>query len=182
MAKSQSETGKVVMAVVGRPHGVRGEVRVRTFTADPLALGNYGPLSGSNGITYRVDSVRPGKKGVIVRFATIDSREDAERLGGVELSVDREVLPTDALAKGEFYHADLIGLRVVDTAGTDHGQIVAIHDFGGGDLLELSAAGGHSPMIPFTDAAVPVVDLAAGRIVVDPVAAGLADTEDDDAV
>lgn len=175
-----AEAGRQVhMATIGAPHGVRGEVRVKTFTGDPLALGDYGPLADREGRKFKLLDIRPAKTVVVVRFKGIDSREKAEALNGVELFVARSVLPDEELEEGEFFHEDLIGLKVVDIAGDPRGTVIAVHDFGGGDLLEISGAGRKSVLIPFTHAAVPEIDFDAGQITVEPVAAGLVDTDDD---
>src|SRR5690606_18320146 len=96
------------MAVIGAPHGIRGEVRVKTFTGDPLALGDYGPLRAADGRKFTVASIRPAKNVVVVRFKEITSRDAAEAVTGIELFIDRAALPDD-LEDDEFYHADLIG-------------------------------------------------------------------------
>lgn len=164
----------VQMAVIGAPHGVRGEVRVKTFTADPLALGDYGPLSDEEGRTYTVAALRPARNVLVARFREIDSREKAEAATGVALYVERSALPQD-LEADEFYHADLIGLAVRDETDDEIGTVTAMHDFGGGDIIELALAGRRSAMVPFTLAAVPEVAIAEGFIRIDSVAAGLVD-------
>lgn len=171
---------KVHMATIGAPHGVRGEVRVRTFTGDPMALGDYGPLADEKGRKFAVLDIRPAKTVVVVRFKGVDSREKAEALNGVELFVDRAVLPDEDLDEDEFFHEDLVGLKVVDAAGAPRGTVIAVHDFGGGDILEIGGRGKKSVMIPFSQAAVPVIDFDAGQITVEPVAAGLAESGDED--
>lgn len=171
---------KVHMATIGAPHGVRGEVRVRTFTGDPLALGDYGPLADEKGRKFAVLDIRPAKNVVVVRFKGIDSREKAEALNGAELFVDRAVLPDEELDEDEFFCEDLIGLKVVDVEGAPRGTVIAVHDFGGGDILEIGGAGRKSVMIPFSQAAVPAIDFSAGQITVEPVAAGLVEGGDED--
>jgi 16S rRNA processing protein RimM len=170
-------TSDVLMGVIGAPHSVRGELRVKTFTGDPLALGAYGPLSDAAGRTFTVAAIRPQKTVVVVRFKEVKTREQAEALNGTELFVDRAALPPD-LEDGEFYHSDLIGLEVRDADGNSYGRVAAIHNFGSGDIIELK--GDKGAMIPFTHAAVPDIDIKAGRMTVDPVAAGLVDDEDDE--
>lgn len=164
----------ILMAAIGAPHGLRGELRVKTYTGDPLALGDYGPLRSGDGRAFTVAALRPGKNVVIVRFAEVHDRTAAEALSGTELFVERDALPAD-LEEDEFYHADLIGLEARDAAGTVLGRIAAIHDFGGGDIIELRRPAGQSAMIPFTRDAVPSIDVEAGIVVVDAVAAGLED-------
>lgn len=167
----------ILMAVIGAAHGLRGEVRVKTFTGDPLALGDYGPLRTQDGRVFTVAELRPGKTVVVARFAEVRDRNSAEALTGTELFVEREALPGD-LEEDEFYHADLIGLKARDAAGTVLGRIAAIHDFGGGDVIELRLADGASAMIPFTREAVPALDIQAGFIIVDAIAAGLGEVPD----
>lgn len=169
----------VQMAVIGAPHGTKGEMRVRVFTGDPVALGDYGPLHDAAGRTFEVVSVRPAKEVSIVRFKNITTREAAEALNGVALFIDRAALPGD-LEEEEFYHADLIGLAVRDENGAEIGTVSAIHDFGAGDILELKRKDGPSIMIPFTRAAVPEVAPSKGFIRIDSLAAGLAEEDGGD--
>lgn len=169
----------VVLGVGGAPHGIKGELRIKTFTEDPLAIAGYGPLTGSDGRSYEIASVRPSKNVVVARIKGIDSREAAEALNGVEFAVPRSALGEEAPDGEEFFHADLIGLAAVDTAGGRYGRVTAVHDFGGGDMLELAISARKSAMIPFSKAAVPSIDVAAGTITVDPVAAGLVDEDGD---
>jgi 16S rRNA processing protein RimM len=154
----------VLLATIGAPHGVRGEVRVKSFTAEPMSLGDYGPLAAADGRRFDIERLRPAKQVVIAKFRGIDDRDSAEALNGTELYVDREALP--AAGEDEFYHADLIGLTALREAGEALGTIVAIHDFGAGDILEIAPARGPSLLVPFTRAAVPHVDMADGRVIV----------------
>lgn len=163
----------VLMAVIGAPHGVRGEIRARVYTEDPLALPDFGPLRDESGRSFEVRSVRPAKNVVVMRLSGVETREAAEALKGISLYVARSRLPDDALEDDEFFQADLIGLDVRDAGGKTYGTVRAVYNFGGGDILELAEAGKRSVMIPFSDAAVPDIDLEAGFVVVDPMAAGL---------
>lgn len=165
-------TDMILLGVVGAAHGIKGEVRVKTFTGDPLALGGYGPLSAGDGRSFRIVAIRANKAGAVVRFEEVTTREQAEALNGTELSVPRTALPDD-LGEDEFYHTDLIGLEARDGEGTVWGRVAAVHEFGGGTVIELNGRKG--VMIPFTRAAVPTIDLEAGTITVDPVPAGLVD-------
>ena len=167
----------VQMAVIGAPHGVKGEVRVKTFTADPLALGDDGPLFTKDGRSFEVVDIRPANTVVVVRFKQVKDRNAAEALTGAELFVDRSALPDEG-EEDEFYHADLVGLAVRDETGAEIGKIAAVQNFGGGDVLELAMAGRKDVLIPFTQAAVPVVDIEGGFIEVDAVAAGLVDEDE----
>lgn len=144
---------------------------MKSFTADPEDVGAYGPLFDKDGRRYTVKAARASKNVVIVRFAEVADRNHAERLNGLELFVDRAALPEEG--EDEYYLADLVGLVARRTDGEVIGEIVAFHDFGAGDILEIAPEGGASVMIPFTQEAVPELDLELGHIVVEPVAAGL---------
>jgi 16S rRNA processing protein RimM len=168
----------VEMAVIGAAQGIRGEVRVKSFTGDPMAIGDYGPLFDEAGRAYEIVDIRPGKTVVIVRFKGVGDRTAAEALNGTLLFVDRSQLPTE-LEEGEFYHADLVGMQAFDEEGAPLGRVSAVFDFGGGDLLEITGGGRKPVLVPFTQAAVPTVDPDAGRIVVDRTAAGLLEAEED---
>lgn len=165
----------VLMAVIGAAHGVSGEVRVKSFTQDPLSLGDYGPLSAADGRAFTVSSIRPAKTVVVVRFREIGDRTAAEALSGTELFVPRARLPAD-LEEDEFYYADLVGLEARTPDGVVLGRIVAVHDFGAGEVIEVKGGKGVS-MIPFTRVAVPKVALAEGHVLIDPLAAGLLDED-----
>ena len=167
----------VQMAVIGAPHGVKGEVRVKTFTGDPLALGDYGPLRAADGRIFTVAAIRPAKTVVVVRFKEIASREAAEAVTGTELFIDRSALPDD-LDDDEFYHADLIGLVVRDETGSSIGKVAAIQNFGGGDIVEVALAGRRTVMIPFTLAAIPEISVRDGFIRIDSAGAGLVEEDD----
>jgi 16S rRNA processing protein RimM len=162
----------VLMGVIGAAHGIRGEVRVKSFTQDPLALADYGPLSTQDGRTFTIADIRPAKTVVVARFKEVRDRDAAEALAGTELFVERALLPQD-LDEDEFYYADLIGLEIRDLEGAAIGKVAAVHDFGAGDIIEMRGTSGGSVMIPFTRTAVPTVALKDGHIVVDPQAAGL---------
>ena len=167
----------VQMAVIGAPHGVKGEVRVKTFTGDPLALGDYGPLRSADGRTFTVAAIRPAKTVVVVRFREIAGREAAEAVTGTELFIDRSALPDD-LDDDEFYHADLIGLAVRDETGASVGKVVAVQNFGGGDIVEVALTGRRTVMIPFTLAAIPEISVRDGFIRIDSAGAGLVEEDD----
>jgi len=168
----------VLLAVIGAAHGIKGEVRVKSFTGDPAALGEYGPLFDKTGRAFEIESIRPQQDVVIVQFKGVADRTEAERLNSTELFVDRSRLPpADA---EEFYHEDLIGLAVRDESGTMIGKVTAVQNFGGGDVLELRVHGRKGVLIPFTHAAVPEIFVGEGYIRIDTVAAGLIDAEDSD--
>lgn len=166
---------RVLIGVVVRPHGVRGLVRIRSFAADPAALGAYGPVSDRDGRrSFRIEPVSVDKDMVTARVAGVADRDAAESLRGMELFLPRTALP--APADEEYYHHDLVGLAAVSTEGADLGRVVAVENFGAGDVLELLLPSGRPAMVPFTRDFVPVVDIAAGRVVVD-AAPGVLDGE-----
>jgi 16S rRNA processing protein RimM len=159
--------GHVCVGAVAGAFGVQGEVRLKSFCADPEGIGDYGPLIDGAGTAYEVRLDRPVKGGFAARLTGVKTREQAEALKGTRLYAPREALPS--LPDDEYYHADLIGLDVVDPSGAPLGRVRAVHDFGAGDLLEVVAPTLRQPaLIPFTREAVPTVDLAARRIVADP--------------
>lgn len=169
----------IQLAVIGAAHGIRGEVRVKTFTDDPLAIADYGLLYDGQGKAYEVLEARSAKTVVVVRFKGVNDRNAAEALNGTELFIDRSQLPDDELDEDEFFQTDLIGLEALDADGKSYGVVSALFDFGGGDLIELSLKGKRPMLIPFTEAAVPEIDFEKGTIRVDPYAAGLIADEDD---
>jgi len=168
----------IQMAVIGAAHGIKGELRVKTFTGDPLALGDYGPLYSQDGRAFEIDDIRPAGDVVVVRFRDIRDRTVAESLTGTALFVDRSVLPAEE--EDEFYHADLVGLAVRDETGAEAGKVTAVQNFGGGDILEITFRGRKAVLIPFSQAAVPEVAVAQGFVRIDTIAAGLAEDADED--
>jgi 16S rRNA processing protein RimM len=159
---------RICVARIGAAHGLRGEVRLNSFTGDPLAVAHYGPLETEDGKrSFTIDTWRQGKGFLVVRFEGVDDRTAAERLRHLDLYVPRSRLPEPE--PDEFYHADLIGLAAVTSDGAAVGTVVAVQNFGAGDLLEIQpAAGGATIMLPFTEAIVPKVDIAGGSIMVVP--------------
>lgn len=159
---------RVCVARIGAAHGVRGEVKLWSFTADPLAVASYGPLESADGAQrFEIEALQPGKGCFIARLAGVQDRSAAERLANLELYVPRQRLPPSE--HGEFYYFDLIGLAVEDREGAALGTVVAVQNFGAGDLLEVQPlAGAETVLLPFTETVVPVVDIAAGRLVVKP--------------
>ena len=155
---------RVLLATIGAAHGVRGEVRVKPFTADPLAIGEYKPLLAEDGRAFEIERLRPAGNVLVVKFRGVDDRTAAEALNGLALHAERAALPP--AEEDEFYHADLIGLTAVNEAGETLGTIEAVLNFGAGDILEITPARGPSLLVPFTNAAVPHIDIAAGRIVI----------------
>lgn len=158
---------RILIATIGAAHGVKGEVRVRSFTTEPQAFADYGPLATEDRGRLEIERLRPAKGDVLIaKLRGIDDRNAAEALNGLSLYVERSALP--APEAGEFYHADLIGLVAFDPSGAPLGRVVAVHDFGAGDILDIRAEDGPSLLVPFTNAAVPDVDIPGGRITVAP--------------
>lgn len=167
----------ICLGVVGRPHGVKGLVRIRPFTEDPEAIAAYGPLTDrKTGRRFTVSVANVTKGMVIARIEGVEDRDGAEALKGTELWVDRGVLP--AIEDEEaFYHHDMIGLRAEGRDGEAIGEVVGVENYGAGDLLELRTSEGRLILVPFTRAMVPEVDIEGGRVVIEP-AAGLLDEEE----
>ena len=164
---------RVLLGVVAAPHGVRGLVRIRSFTEDPMAIAAYGPLSDETGKKqYRVEALSAARGAVLARIEGVADRTAAEALRGLRLYVERSALP--ATGEREWYEADLIGLAAVGRDGRDWGKVVAFHDFGAGSVMEVS---GGAVMLPFTDEAVPEIDVEGGKVLVDPPAGLLAGGE-----
>ena len=159
---------RVCVAQIGAAHGIRGEVRLRSFTEDPSAFTAYGALESEDGTRqFEIESLRPANDGFVARLKGVGDRNAAERLTNIKLYVPRDRLPP-VEDDNTFYHADLVGLAAVTPDGAMFGTIKAIHNFGAGDLIEIARADGEALMLPFTDATVPTVDIKAGRIVVVP--------------
>ena len=159
-------TERICVGAFAGSFGVAGEVRLKSFCAEPEAIADYGPLYTEDGSrSFSVTLTRPVAGGLGARVQGVQTREQAEALQGVSLFVDRSQLPN--LPDDEYYHSDLIGLEVRDTGGAVLGQVTAMHNHGAGDLLEVGGPGRKVLLLPFTMAVVPTVDLAAGRVVVD---------------
>lgn len=162
---------KICLGVITGASGVQGEVKIKPYTGDPQDVGVYGPvdLVGQSeevrgGVDIKI--VRVAKDAVIARLEGIEDRDAAEALRDLELYVDRTVLSVEE--EDEYYHADLVGLTVEDLSGATLGTVTAVHDFGAGEMLEVSLAAGGIAMLPFTEAAVPQVLIGEGRIIADP--------------
>ena len=164
-AKAAQPDRRVLLGTIVAPHGVRGLVKVRSFTDDPSDIVSYGPLQDTQGRAVGLTLRGPIKGGLLAAVAGVEDRDAAEAMRGVKLYVPREALPaTDD--EEEYYYADLIGLRVETADGAALGRVKAVHDFGAGDVLEVVFEAGGSELLPFTRDMVPVVDLAGGRLVV----------------
>ena len=156
----------ICVARIGAAHGVRGAVKLWTFTEDPLAVKDYGPLLTKDGARqFEVTHAREAKDHLVATIKGVDTREDAERLNGIELYIAREKLPDTG--DDEYYHADLIGLAAVTTSNEPLGRVAAIHNFGAGDIIEIAPPHGPTMLLPFTNAVVPTVDLKGGRVVIE---------------
>jgi 16S rRNA processing protein RimM len=156
----------ICVARIGAAHGVRGAVKLWTFTEDPLAVKHYGPLMTKDGARqFEVTHAREANGHLVATLKGIATREEAERLNGVELYIARDKLP--ATDEDEYYHADLIGLAAVTSTNDPLGRVIAIHNFGAGDIIEIAPLQGSTMLLPFTNAVVPTVDLAGGRVVIE---------------
>jgi len=172
----------VVVAQFGAAHGIKGEVRLKSFTQNPEDVAAYGPLTAADGRVFEIEAIRPAAGSsspemFVVRLKGVRDRNAAEKLTRLDLSVPAERLP--APEPEEFYHADLIGLVAFTPEGTEVGTVIAVQNYGAGDLIEIAPPHGQTMLVPFTESAVPEIDLAARRIVVVPLT--FADEADDDA-
>ena len=155
----------VCVARIGAAHGVRGAVKLWTFTEDPFAVRHYGPLLSKDGKRqFEVATAREARDHLVATFKGVTTRDEAERLNGIELYVARNKLP--ATDEDEYYHTDLIGLDAVTTNGDALGRVLAIHNFGAGDIIEIAPPKGTTLLLPFSNAVVPEVDLKGGRVVI----------------
>jgi 16S rRNA processing protein RimM len=170
----------VLVGRIGAAHGIKGEVRLVSFTEDPKAVADHGPLSDASGARhFQIAALRSMKGNLfIARFTGVATRDAAEALNNLDLYVPRATLPV--AGDEEFYHADLIGLTGVDSAGAEIGRVLNVLNFGGGDILEIAPAnGGETLLLPFTKACVPTIDIAQKRLVVIPPVEVEAAPEDD---
>ena len=159
---------KILMGRIGAAHGIRGEVRIAAFTEDPLALARYRTFETSRpGLTVTIEAARAAKTVLVARLKGIGDRNAAEALNGVELYIDRALLPPPD--DDDYYHADLIGLVARLADGTEIGTVTAVPSFGAGDLLEVTAPGkSETFLFPFTRAVVPEVRIKDGYVVIEP--------------
>jgi len=159
---------RVCVGAITGSFGVRGEARLKSFCAEPADIATYGPLATEDGARiFEVTLTRPVKSGFAARLTGVTSKEAADALRGTRLYAPRDALPS--LPDDEYYHADLIGLTVLDTGGAEMGRVAAVLNHGAGDILEVRGTGPKgSVLVPFTRAIVPTVDLATGRIIIDP--------------
>jgi 16S rRNA processing protein RimM len=158
----------VLVGVFGAPQGVRGEIRVKSYTAEPSAVGAYGPLTDAKRArAFAFERLRPLRDDMLVaKVRGVETREAAAALNGVELFACRGQLPEPS--GDEFYYDDLIGLDAVTPDGRPLGRVAAVSNYGAGDILEIAAEDGESLLLPFTKAVAPAIDFDAGRIIVEP--------------
>lgn len=161
-------TDRICVGAISGAFGIKGEVRLKSFCAEPEAIAAYAPLwTEDGGRSFAVTITRSIPGGLAARLSGVATKEAADALRGTSLFADRSKLPN--LPDDEFYHADLIGLDVLDTGGAKIGTVRAVFNHGAGDILEIFAPGRKTALLlPFTRAIVPTVDLTAGRIIVDP--------------
>jgi 16S rRNA processing protein RimM len=159
----------ILMGVFGAPQGVRGEIRVKSLTGDPRAIGAYGPLTNKGRTrAFAFESLRPLKDDMLAaRIAGVSTREAAEALKNVEIFARRDQLPPPD--EDEFYYDDLVGLEAIDVEGAPLGRVISLMNHGAGDVLEIAPAdGGETLLLPFTKSVAPRIDFAAGRVVIEP--------------
>lgn len=158
-------SARILLGRIGPAHGIRGQLLIHTYTELPEDIASYGALEDESGTRqFEIEIIRVTPKGVVARIAGVEDRTAAEALRGTELYVDRERLPPPE--KEEFYHSDLIGLDAFEPGGTLLGEVIAVHNFGAGDILEIRPASGNTEMLPFTREAVPEIDLTSKRLTV----------------
>lgn len=160
MTDKQILLGKIIA-----PHGLKGEVKIKSFTADPLDVASYGKVMVRDGRCFTLSNARLQGDIVIAGVKGITDRNASESLKGLELFIDRDDLPDPDQGSGEFYQADLIGLSVVDAEGNELGEVIGFQDYGAGDLMEVAMPGGHVGLVPFADSMVPEIDVEEGRLV-----------------
>ena len=160
---------RICVARIGAAHGVRGEVKLWSFTEDPAAVAHYGPLETQDGTRcFEIEALRAAKDHFVARIAGVNDRDAAEKLRNIELYIPRARLPKIEEAD-TFYHADLVGLDAITPDGARVGTVHALHNFGAGDIIEIAPDGGGEPlMLPFNETTVPKIDVAARQIVVVP--------------
>jgi 16S rRNA processing protein RimM len=159
--------GRIRVARIGAAHGVRGEVKLWSFTQDPASIADYGPLETEDGAQrFEIEALRPAKDHLVVRLKGVGDRDAVAKLCNLDLFVSRDRLPPIEDAD-TYYHADLVGMAVVTPEGAPLGNVIAIHNFGAGDLIEIAtSAGGEPVLLPFTETVVPKIDTARRQITV----------------
>lgn len=164
---STPKEGLICVGVIGVARGLRGDLRVKSYTANVEALGDYGPLTNEDGTkTFQLKVIGQQKGQVLVRIKGVDDRNGADALQGQALYIERSRLPEPE--EDEYYFSDLVGLKAELVDGAPFGEVLEAEDFGGGPFLEIAAPGHGRVLVPFTKACVPVVDISGGRVVIDP--------------
>jgi 16S rRNA processing protein RimM len=177
--RAHTEDRKVCIGVIAGAHGVKGQVRLKSFTADPADVAAYGPVTDAAGVrAFKLAITGTARNMLIARIDGVKDRDAAEALRGVELYVDRDRLPE--AEEDEFYHADLIGLPARTADGAAFGTVLALHNYGAGDVIEIRMADGGTEILPFNKEVVPEIDLGNGFLVVAPPAETYARPEDAD--
>ncbi|XSG81903.1 MAG: ribosome maturation factor RimM [Methyloligella sp. ZOD6] len=162
-----ADDDRLLLGEIGAAVGLKGELRLRSYTEDPAAIADYGPLqTDSPGRSLRIETLRAGPKALVAKFKGVNDRTAAEALTGTKLYIDRTDLPESE--PEEWYYADLVGLAAYDGEGKSFGLVIAVHNFGASDILELAPESGPTVLIPFTEEAVPEVDIENGRLTVIP--------------
>lgn len=163
------ETRRILLGRIGAAHGIKGAVKITSFTAEPSSIGAYGPLAtATDGVTVTILSLKQVGNGLVARLKGVTDRNAAELLNGTELFADRSVLPPPE-DEDDFYHADLIGLEARLSDGHILGEVSALHNFGAGDLIEIrDPRAGDTFLYPFTKLVVPEIRVADGYLVIDP--------------
>ena len=158
---------RVLLGEIGAAQGLKGEVRLRSYTAEPAAIARYGALQDDAGRAIEIESLRVTPKALVVRIKGVTTREGAEALNHTRLYIPRSLLPDRETE--EWYHSDLIGLAAIGIGGEEIGTVVAVQNFGAGDLIEVKPKkGGATVLVPFTRETVPEVDVEGGRLTLDP--------------
>lgn len=164
MADSNSRL--ILVGIIGSAHGVRGQVKLRSFTSSPENITSYGDLQDTSGNRYRVKLVSGNKDVLIAKVEGVDTRDAAEKLRNIKLYVERSALPEPK--KNEYYHEDLVGLEATTEDGAAYGHVVGVHNFGAGDIIEIKLVSGKEELLPFNKATFPVVDVKNKKLVVSP--------------
>lgn len=159
-----ADDDRLLLGEIGAAQGLKGEVRLHSYTQEPGAIAGYGPLQDESGRAVEIESVRATPKGLVARIKGVTTREGAEALTRTKLYIARARLPERG--EEEWYHADLIGLAAYAPDGAALGKVAAVHNFGAGDLIEIAPPEGPTVLVPFTNEAVPEVDVEGGRLTV----------------
>lgn len=156
----------ICLGIISSAHGVRGQVKIRSLTANLDDIASYGDLQDKSGRTYRLTITGHSNDMVIASMAGVTSRDDAEKLRNIELFVERSVLPVPR--EGEYYHEDLIGLEATTEDGSIYGKVTGINNFGAGDIVEIKLPSGKEESLPFNKATFPIIDIKNNRLVIVP--------------